>query len=113
MKNKEFNKFLFYLFSIIFAFLICAIHIYDAKFYPINYAQQIQKYSTEFNADGALITSIINAESGFDSYCISSSGAIGLMQLMPSTAEWVANQLNVTGFNTEMLYDTDTNIRFG
>ncbi|MFA5759332.1 MAG: lytic transglycosylase domain-containing protein, partial [Clostridia bacterium] len=113
MKNTKFSRFLFYLFSALMAFSICAIYIYDAKFYPIAYIKQIEKYSTEYGADGALITSIINAESGFNRYCVSSSGALGLMQMLPRTAEWVANQLNVITFNTEMLYNADTNIKFG
>ena len=37
-----------------------------------------------------MIASIINAESGFDTNAISNVGAVGLMQLMPSTAEYIA-----------------------
>lgn len=42
--------------------------------------------SSEYQVDPILITSIMEAESEFDFHCISPVGAVGLMQLMPSTA---------------------------
>ncbi len=44
---------------------------------------------------------------------VSRSGAIGLMQVMPETGEWIAGKLNKTGFTAEDLKDPDTNIQFG
>ena len=51
-----------------------------------EYDQLIRKYSSRTNWDWRLIASIIYQESRFDSHARSWSGAYGLMQLMPETA---------------------------
>jgi len=52
-----------------------------------EYAGLIDKYSTKNNLDPKLVRRLIEAESGFDPNVISKKGAMGLMQLMPQTAE--------------------------
>lgn len=47
----------------------------------------VHRFSKEFNVDEKLITAIIQVESNFSSNAASKKGAIGLMQLMPGTAE--------------------------
>ena len=49
--------------------------------YPLEYENEIVKYSTEFGLDKHLIMGIISAESGFDSDAQSHKDAHGLMQL--------------------------------
>lgn len=51
-----------------------------------KYEQPIQKMAARYGVEAALIKAIIKAESNFDPSAISRKGAIGLMQLMPSTA---------------------------
>ena len=43
---------------------------------------------------------------------MSASGAVGLMQLIPSTAKWVANELNEE-YSYESLFNSEINVRYG
>lgn len=72
----------------------------------------INKYAKSYGLETALVYSIIKNESGFNSKAVSRSGAIGLMQLMPSTAKWIAGELDLLYYD-DILYDEDTNVRFG
>lgn len=56
------------------------------KQYIIDYDTIIQRAAQQFGVESRLIKSIIMAESSFDPNAISQSGAKGLMQLMPPTA---------------------------
>ncbi len=47
----------------------------------------IKVVAEKYNLEASLIHSIIRAESDYDPYCVSSKGALGLMQLMPKTAK--------------------------
>lgn len=72
----------------------------------------INKYADNYGLETALVYSIIKNESGFNSKAVSRSGAIGLMQLMPSTAKWIAGELGVF-YSDDILFDEDTNVCFG
>ncbi len=78
--------------------------------YPIKYKSEVIKYAHNYNLDPELVMALMYAESGFDSNAVSKKGAIGLMQIMPLTAEWIASELNDKGFD---LFEVDTNIRYG
>ena len=79
-------------------------------FLPINYRNEIKFYSNKYELDTNLIYAVINTESSFNPNAKSKSGAMGLMQLMPKTAQHVADCLNVETFN---LFLPETNIAFG
>lgn len=94
-------------------FGLTAAHLYVAFSYPLKYKDYVRRYSQEFGVDQALVFSIIRAESSFNPQAVSRSGAIGLMQLMPSTALMLAAELDIEGFTADMLYQPETNIRLG
>ncbi len=92
--------------------LMFCLSCFYSYFYPMKFCQQITTYSQQFGLDGALIASVVNAESSFDENAKSSKGAVGLMQLMPSTAKWVAEKLGEE-FHEEKLCQGQYNLKLG
>lgn len=80
--------------------------------YPIYYSNYVEKYAEEFSVDKYLIYSIIMAESGHDKNAVSAKGAVGLMQIMESTASEIMQKLKLNADITD-LKDPKTNIRIG
>ena len=83
------------------------------KIYKTNYSEYVYKYSKENNIDPLLTFAIIKAESNFNRNIKSKSGAIGLMQLMESTAVEQAEEVNEEIIVTESLYNPEVNIKIG
>ncbi len=81
--------------------------------YPLEYTETISEEAQKAGLDPYLVAAVINTESGFDPDAVSPVGAIGLMQIMPETGEWIAGKLGYDDFSTDMLYDESTNIQFG
>ena len=82
--------------------------------YPQKYTEQVQRSSSEFGVDEALVYSVIRTESGFRPEVESSAGAIGLMQLMPSTFDWLQEKLDgEIRYDVNALKDPDINVRYG
>ena len=63
--------------------------------------------------DEALLFGIARQESRFAPDIVSSAGAVGLMQLMPATARWVAKQLDRTDYRPSQIADVAINTQFG
>lgn len=80
------------------------------KIYPITYSEYVYKYSEQNNVDPLLIFSIIKAESNFNEKSVSASNAKGLMQLMTSTADELADKLEMENYD---IFDAQTNIALG
>ncbi len=80
---------------------------YDAALYPvINYKDTI--------IDKSLVHGFIRQESRFNQAVYNASGAVGLMQLMPATANYVAGKTIYDGSKGRyLLSDADTNITLG
>ena len=80
--------------------------------YPYDYRSYIETSAARYHADPYLVAALIKHESKFQPDAQSDGGAIGLMQLMPQTAEWIARQLGEP-FTEDYLYDPALNIRYG
>ena len=82
--------------------------------FPQKYGEQIADSAKEFDISNDLIISIIRQESAFIANAVSSSNAMGLMQLLRPTAKETARWLKVRRFNENKdIFDIKTNIRFG
>lgn len=81
--------------------------------YPLLYQEAIYTYALERELDPFLVAGVIRTESKFINEARSPKGALGLMQIMPDTGRWIAEQLGETEFATADLTDPDINIRFG
>lgn len=97
---------------IVFLLIMIAVLFYFFKPYPIKFKNEIMYASEKYDIQPALIASIINAESKFNSNCTSSKGAVGLMQIMPTTASWLASLMSIS-FSKIQLYDPFYNVNMG
>jgi len=86
---------------------------WERLWYPLRYEQIVRGHAHNYDLDPALLAAVIYQESKFSSSAKSSSGAIGLMQLTPTTAEGIAIRTGGSAFHTSDLYDPDINIRYG
>ncbi|HEX6762201.1 MAG TPA: lytic transglycosylase domain-containing protein [Gaiellaceae bacterium] len=86
---------------------------YERIRYPLRYSQYVRVHADEHGLDPALVAAVIYQESKFRSSVVSSSGAIGLMQLTPATARGIAIRTGGSKFRTQDLYDPEINIRYG
>jgi soluble lytic murein transglycosylase len=81
--------------------------------FPLVHKKHIEKQARSEKINPAWAFAVIRQESGFTSDARSSSGALGLMQLMPSTARQVAQSLHLTRPKQSDLLTSDTNIKIG
>ena len=81
--------------------------------YPLKYEPIIQGHARNYHLEPALVAAVIYRESKFDADARSSSGAIGLMQLLPDTAKGIAQLTGGSRFVVEDLYDPEINVRYG
>jgi soluble lytic murein transglycosylase len=86
---------------------------YERIRYPLRYSEYVRVHAREHGLDPALMAAVIYQESKFSSDAESSSGAIGLMQLTPSTAHGIAIRTGGHAFRTSDLYNPEINIRYG
>ena len=86
---KPFKSKIFASLGIIFLIVLFPLEA-DAQVEPRQnkkFDEIIKTVSEKYNLEASLIHSIIRAESDYDPHCVSSKGALGLMQLMPETAK--------------------------
>lgn len=81
--------------------------------YPLEHKEVIIKYGQLHQIDPPLIAALIKTESNFEPNAESGKGAKGLMQITPSTGEWIAQTIGMKSFDESMLFDPEMNIRLG
>jgi len=86
---------------------------WERLWYPLRYEQIVRGHARNYELDPALLAAVIYQESKFKPNARSSSGAIGLMQLLPDTAKGIAVHTGGTQFRVDDLYNPEINVRYG
>ena len=81
--------------------------------YPAAHQGLVEQAASEFNASPWLILAVMRQESAFRPDVRSPMNARGLMQILPSTGERIADALEVEPFTSEMLNNPEVSVRFG
>ncbi|WP_017315712.1 lytic transglycosylase domain-containing protein [Mastigocladopsis repens] len=80
--------------------------------YPFPYLKQIEKWSQKRQLNPLLVTALIRQESQFEPKIRSNAGAVGLMQVLPDTAKWIAPQIQLDSKKIDLQNPND-NIMVG
>lgn len=81
--------------------------------YMTPYKAEFANAARAQGIDEEFLYGIARQESRFVSSIVSSAGAVGLMQLMPGTARWIAKQLERSDYSPVRIADVDLNTEFG
>ena len=110
MKNFVFILMIGFCYTICFA----GYKTYISLTHPCKYQTDIVECSKIYNLNPALVASIINVESGYDKKAVSNKGAVGLMQIKYSTANYMNNLINSkTQLKEKDLFNAKININYG
>lgn len=87
-------------------------HDYRLRFLA-PFREYVEPQLKSLDLDDAWVYGLMRQESRFVMSARSSSGARGLMQLMPSTAKWVARRIGLKDFTMAQANDTSVNVLLG
>lgn len=77
-----------------------------------TYLDDFKTNGDKYGVEVSWLLAVAKQESGFDKDAVSSAGARGLMQLLPSTAKWIAELMDWE-YQDDLLFDASYNIRLG
>ena len=86
---------------------------YERLWHPLRYETIVLGHAKNYHLDPALLAAVIYQESKFNADARSDRGAIGLMQLLPGTAQGIAERTGGTKFRVADLYVPEINVRYG
>ncbi len=81
--------------------------------FPVPYGDVMLAQARQHGLDPLLLYATLRQESLFNPGAVSAAGAVGLAQVMPATAQGIAQNLGVADFATADLYRPAVGIRFG
>lgn len=92
--------FLAFFFSVSFVFLaVFGVNCCYGFFFPTKFSQEISAACERFGVEAPVVYSMINIESHFNQNALSKKGAVGLMQILPSTAQELAREIGLEDFD--------------
>ena len=86
---------------------------YERLRYPLRYEEIVVGHAENYSLDPQLVAAVIYQESKFDADAVSASGAVGLMQLLPSTGQGIADRTGGNSWKPEDLHNPELNVRYG
>ena len=81
--------------------------------YLAPYREALQAHIREHGLEEAWVYGLMRQESRFVTTAKSDVGAAGMMQIMPSTARWIAKKLGLKNYRQSLIHQLDTNLRLG
>lgn len=81
--------------------------------YPMAYKEAVYTNAVKNHIDPSLINAVILAESKYKETAQSDKGALGLMQLMPDTAHWIREEMDLPAITDAQITNPTTNIQLG
>jgi len=81
--------------------------------YLAPYRDALRAHIREYGLEEAWVYGLMRQESRFVTAAKSDVGAAGLMQVMPSTAHWIAKKLGLKSYKQSLIHQLDTNLRLG
>lgn len=102
------------LFCLLLAFILIAAQFYNngERQYPRPESYLVSYYCAEYGVESNLVYAIMKQESNFQADALSPKGAVGLMQLMPSTAQWAAEKVG-DDYDPDKLTQPRRNLKLG
>jgi soluble lytic murein transglycosylase len=100
--------------ALLFGYLYSLMYTaYLKSVYPRDFGEYVSASSKEFGVPEQVLFAVIKSESNFDANAVSKAGAIGLMQLLPSTFRWLSDDVLGERLDSALIYDPETNIKYG
>lgn len=106
------------IFTVLAALLSCFVLYEEEELIPPAVLYQpdtairrlIEENGKRYSLSPELLQAVILTESKYNTHAVSSTGAVGVMQLMPDTAEWISEE---SGLPADNLRDPAENIPLG
>jgi soluble lytic murein transglycosylase len=89
-----------------------SLHDFNLR-YPAPYRDALRENLDKHGLEEAWVYGLMRQESRFTTTAKSGAGAVGLMQIMPDTARWVARQIGLKGYRKGLIHQIDVNIKLG
>ena len=92
---------------------IVAVNYLSYRFYPLQFQNEINDNAKKYNLESSLVCAIIYEESKFNPDVVSEKDALGLMQILPDTANVLAEEMGIQNLTRDELFLPEINVRFG
>jgi len=89
-----------------------SVHNFSLR-YLAPYREVLHERIREHGLEEAWVYGLMRQESRFAAVAKSDAGAVGLMQIMPATARWIAKRLGLKNYRQSLIHQVDINLRLG